>query len=141
MRRRLVLTVLISALVVAESASWAQTKPAPKSPAKKPVAARKPAPRKAPARKAASVPQRQSRPTKDRYMEIQQALADAGYFAGPVNGVWNGASVEALRQFQEAEGLEATGKIDAHSLIRLDLGPQYDTPAEPSEASSGDPTG
>ena len=122
---RLVLGAMIGlALLVPENLP-AQTKK------KAPAAARKAA--KAPARKPA-IPLGQAKPTKDRYIEIQQALVDVGYFGGPVNGVWGTTSVEALRQFQFDQGLEPTGKIDSLSLIRLKLGPTYDSPPSTSSA-------
>jgi hypothetical protein len=115
-----------------------QTNTAPKTAAapKKSAAAPK-ATAKAPTRKPAAVPLRQARPTKDRYIEIQQALADAGYFEGSVNGVWNDASIAALRDFQTDQGLNPTGKVDSLSLIRLGLGPKYDDPAEAGAVSPG----
>jgi hypothetical protein len=38
-----------------------------------------------------------------------------------------------LSDFQEARGLEPTGRIDAMSLIELGLGPRYETAAAPPE--------
>ena len=54
---------------------------------------------------------RQSEPTPDRYMQIQQALADKGFFTGSVNGVWGPDSVAALKQFQESQNLAVDGKL------------------------------
>lgn len=76
----------------------------------------------------------QLRPTRDRYAEIQAALAQAGYYHGPANGDWGPESVNALAYFQKDRGLEPTGKIDAPSLIKLGLGPKYETPAEARNA-------
>src|SRR6187551_2338269 len=60
---------------------------------------------------------RQSGPTPDRYMQIQQALADKGFFTGSVNGVWGPDSVVALKQFQESQNLTVDGKLGSLSLI------------------------
>ena len=65
------------------------------------------------------------RPTRERYAEIQSALAKAGYFQEPATGNWGPSSVNALALFQREHGLEPTGKIDARSLIQLGLGPNY----------------
>ena len=65
----------------------------------------------------------QQQPTPERYKEIQQALADKGYFHGPVDGVWGADSTEALKRFQRAQNLEEDGKIGSLSLIALGLGP------------------
>jgi hypothetical protein len=106
---------------------------APKPPAKK--AAAKPA-AKAPAKR---VPIGQKVPTRDRYIEIQEALKDAGYFSGAANGTWGPASIEALQKFQTDEGLQPTGKIDSLTLIRLNLGPQYEESVEGSKGGTRPP--
>jgi len=67
---------------------------------------------------------RQSAPSQERYREIQQALAERGYYNGAVDGVWNNSSVEALRRFQVDQNLEPDGKLGALSLIALGLGPK-----------------
>jgi peptidoglycan hydrolase-like protein with peptidoglycan-binding domain len=69
----------------------------------------------------------QRQPSRDRYKEIQQALSNAGFDPGPVDGVWGPNSEDALADFQEARGLEPTGRIDAQTLIQLGLGPNYET--------------
>jgi peptidoglycan hydrolase-like protein with peptidoglycan-binding domain len=66
----------------------------------------------------------QSAPTPERYKEIQQALADKGFYKGEVNGQWGPDSVQALKQFQEDQKLLVDGKIGALSLIALGLGPR-----------------
>ena len=64
----------------------------------------------------------QKAPTTDRISEIQQALAKDGSFAGKPNGKWDDSTVEATRKFQEAHGLNPTGKLDAKTLQQLGLG-------------------
>lgn len=64
----------------------------------------------------------QKAPTPDRISEIQQALAKDGSFAGKPNGKWDAATIEATRKFQEAHGLNPTGKLDAKTLQQLGLG-------------------
>ena len=66
---------------------------------------------------------------------------DAGYFDGPVDGLWGKNSVQALRDFQGAQGLDATGKIDAQTLIRLNLGPQYEQPDASESLAGSAPSG
>jgi peptidoglycan hydrolase-like protein with peptidoglycan-binding domain len=61
-------------------------------------------------------------PTPDRISEIQQALAKDGSFAGKPNGKWDASTMEATRKFQEAHGLNPSGKLDAKTLQRLGLG-------------------
>jgi peptidoglycan hydrolase-like protein with peptidoglycan-binding domain len=66
----------------------------------------------------------QKTPAPDRITEIQQALAKDGSFAGTPNGRWDASTSEAMKKFQEAHGLNPTGKLDARTLQRLGLGSQ-----------------
>jgi hypothetical protein len=69
----------------------------------------------------------QTQPTPDRYKEIQQALADRGYFSASPDGTWGASSVDALKRFQHDQNLAEEGKIDALSLTALGLGPKRST--------------
>src|SRR5258708_25205904 len=64
----------------------------------------------------------QKAPAPDRISEIQQALAKDGSFAGKPNGKWDDSTIEATRKFQEAHGLNPSGKLDAKTLQQLGLG-------------------
>jgi peptidoglycan hydrolase-like protein with peptidoglycan-binding domain len=64
----------------------------------------------------------QKAPTPDRISEIQSALARNGFYEGDPNGKWDANTVSAMRNFQSANGLESTGKIDALTLQKLGLG-------------------
>jgi len=78
-------------------------------------------------------------PTPDRISEIQQALAKDGSFSGKPNGKWDASTIEATRKFQEAHGLNATGKLDAKTLQQLGLGSQtagVAAPVPPVSSSS-----
>lgn len=66
----------------------------------------------------------QREPEPDRYKEIQQSLADKGYYSGPVNGAWGPDSVEALKRFQRDQNIDDDGKLGALSLMALGLGPK-----------------
>ena len=70
----------------------------------------------------------QKEPAPDRYKEIQQSLAEKGYFAGPVNGTWGPDSVEALKRFQRDQNIGDDGKLGSLSLIALGLGPKRGAP-------------
>ena len=52
---------------------------------------------------------------------IQRALSQAGYDPGEIDGRWGSRTRAALRNFQEAEGLEATGDVDLSTVIALGL--------------------
>ena len=79
----------------------------------------------------------QKEPAPERYKEIQQSLADKGYFAGPVNGTWGADSVDALKRFQRDQNIGDDGKLGSLSLIALGLGPKRG--AEKSENSETGP--
>lgn len=78
----------------------------------------------------------QQQPTTERYKEIQQALADKGYFGGTVDGTWGPESVDALKRFQQEQNLPDDGKIGSLSLIALGLGPKHESATPPAEKST-----
>ncbi len=84
-------------------------------------------------------PPTQQQPTADRYKQIQQALADKGYFQGPADGSWNAGSVEALKRFQKDQNLDPDGKIGSLSLIALGLGPKRGVASAQSAPAGSDP--
>lgn len=92
----------------------------------KQASSKKPAAKRTSATTAAASYRRstQREPAPERYKEIQQSLADKGYFAGPVNGAWGADSVEALKRFQRDENIGDDGKLGSLSLIALGLGPK-----------------
>lgn len=71
-------------------------------------------------------PSYQLHPDPERYQQIQQALANRGYFKGEANGTWGDDSIDALRRFQADQKLSDDGKITALSLTALGLGPRHD---------------
>jgi hypothetical protein len=87
-------------------------------------------------------PSYQLHPDPERYQQIQQALADRGYFKGEANGTWSDDSTDALRKFQADQKLPDDGKITALSLTALGLGPRHDgstastVPVQPPTAES-----
>jgi peptidoglycan hydrolase-like protein with peptidoglycan-binding domain len=81
----------------------------------------------------------QTQPTSDRYTEIQQALIARGHSEGPATGVWGAGWVTALKGFQADQKLEATGKIDSLSLIRLGLGPRREEPTQAAGLEASEP--
>ena len=50
----------------------------------------------------------------------QQTLKLAGYWDGPVDGIWTDEFTEALKDFQSDLGVPATGKIDAATIAALE---------------------
>jgi peptidoglycan hydrolase-like protein with peptidoglycan-binding domain len=75
-------------------------------------------------------------PGPDRITEIQQALAKDGSFSGTPNGKWDDTTVSAMRKFQDAHGLNPSGKLDAKTLQKLGLGSQTAGVAAPLPPTS-----
>jgi peptidoglycan hydrolase-like protein with peptidoglycan-binding domain len=64
----------------------------------------------------------QMAPTPDRIKEIQSALAASDSYKGEPSGKWDDTSVAAMKHFQQVNGLNPSGKLDALSLQKLGLG-------------------
>jgi peptidoglycan hydrolase-like protein with peptidoglycan-binding domain len=79
-------------------------------------------------------------PTPARISEIQQALAKDGSFSGTPNGKWDDSTVEAMKKFQDAHGLNPSGKLDAKTLQQLGLGSQTAGVAPPLPPTSSTTT-
>jgi peptidoglycan hydrolase-like protein with peptidoglycan-binding domain len=54
-------------------------------------------------------------------MKVQWALSQRGYYHGPIDGVIGPDGTRAIRAFQEAQDLPATGRIDPNLLTALKL--------------------
>ncbi len=54
--------------------------------------------------------------TKEQILEAEQRLNELGYWTGPVDGVFDGASQHALLAFQKMEGRKRTGKLTLEEL-------------------------
>jgi peptidoglycan hydrolase-like protein with peptidoglycan-binding domain len=68
---------------------------------------------------------------------VQQALKDKGHDAGPIDGVMGPHTMQALKEFQKAEGLKVTGRLDNQTREKLGVAAAASTPAQsPSGGSS-----
>ena len=139
-------------LLLAPAAAVAQTgkpsgaaKTAPSSTTKSAPSKRISASASAKRRKAR--PRPQMAPTPARISEIQSALAAHGTYKGEPNGKWDDSTTQAMKDFQSANGLTPTGKLDALSLQKLGLGseiagraaPLPQTPAAPASSQQQTP--
>jgi hypothetical protein len=52
---------------------------------------------------------------------VQQALKELGYYSGPLSGSMSAATRAAISAFQEDNGIEVTGAIDAPTVEALGL--------------------
>ena len=72
--------------------------------------------------KSTSKTRAQMAPTPDRIKEIQSALQREGAYDGQPTGRWDEPTADAMKKYQDKNGLNPTGKIDARSLQKLGLG-------------------
>lgn len=86
----------------------------------------------------------QTAPTPDRIKDIQAALQKDGSYEGELTGKWDAATADAMKRYQDKNGIPATGKIDAVTLEKLGLGSETagkgaPIPAVSSSATPADP--
>lgn len=108
---------------------------APKKPGGSSASAKKTSQAKKSAKRSRRRERGQKAPTPDRISEIQQALAKDGSYGGEPNGKWDDTTVEAVKKFQGAHGLNSTGKLDAKTLQQLGLGSSIAGVAPPLPSS------
>lgn len=82
----------------------------------------------------------QAAPTVDRIREIQTALGRAGHYSGEPSGKWDSETTTAMKNFQEAQRLRPSGKLDAVTLQRLGLGSPVTGVAPPRPAATSSPS-
>lgn len=56
-----------------------------------------------------------------RVIQIQQALANKGFYSGETTGVYDESTIDSMRRFQTSQKISATGYPTAHALKRLGL--------------------
>lgn len=72
----------------------------------------------------------QSSQNQQQVREVQQKLKQQGHDVGEIDGQFGPKTRSALREFQQAEGLQASGRIDQQTLEKLGI-------ASSSSMSSG----
>ena len=71
--------------------------------------------------------------TKAEIKQAEQWLRELGYWTGPVDGVWDGASRHALTAFQKVSGARPTGRLTRAEHNALSVA----VPPRPKELSGG----
>jgi len=79
-----------------------------------------------------SAPQAQANPSPEVVKQAQEKLAAEGYNPGTPDGQFSQKTQEAVMAFQNAQGLEASGRLDGQTLAALDI-----DASEPSSAAGG----
>lgn len=67
--------------------------------------------------------------TKEEIRRAEQWLKDLGFWTGPVDGVWDGATRHALVAFQKIQGAKATGRLTRAEYNALSMA----APPKPKE--------
>lgn len=145
-------SLVLTGLVLAAGASALQAPPAKASPAKpaKKVSSssskktsvtqkkrsRRKTRRRTVRRRRRRVVRGQRAPTTQRIREIQQSLSRSGHYDGKLTGKLDSHTVAALSDFQQAQDLRRTGRLNALTLQKLE---QYGLPPH-SRASAAPPT-
>ena len=72
---------------------------------------------------------------------VQQALKDNGHDAGGIDGKMGPKTQAALRDFQQKEGLKATGRADAETMAKLGVAANTGAVDSPSSSPASSPSG
>jgi peptidoglycan hydrolase-like protein with peptidoglycan-binding domain len=84
--------------------------------------------------------QKEMAPSQDEIKKAQQALKDKGMYTGAVDGTMNAQFEKSLRDYQEANKLKATGKLDHATMMRLGLPPEHHEGKGTEMKKEGTPT-
>jgi peptidoglycan hydrolase-like protein with peptidoglycan-binding domain len=76
---------------------------------------------------------------REQVKAVQQALKDKGHDPGEVDGAMGPKTQAALRDFQQKEGLKATGAADADTMAKLTV--SANTPAASPSGTAPSATG
>jgi peptidoglycan hydrolase-like protein with peptidoglycan-binding domain len=68
---------------------------------------------------------------------VQQALKDKGHDPGDVDGKMGPKTQAALKDFQQKEGLKASGRLDSETAAKLGVQAKADTSSSPAASPSG----
>lgn len=74
-------------------------------------------------------------------MSLQQALKDKGHDPGAVDGRMGPHTRAALKNYQKAEGLKATGRLDSDTRAKLGMATSSTRSMSPSASPATSPTG
>ena len=74
----------------------------------------------------------------EKVRQVQQALQSKGHAAGPIDGIYGPLTASALREFQQAQGLTVSGRMDDQTLASLGVsGMERTSGASGTRASRG----
>lgn len=79
--------------------------------------------------------------TGEQVKAVQQALKDKGHDPGEVDGAMGPKTEAALRDFQQKEGLKATGRADSDTMAKLAVEAKKGAADKSSSAPAASPSG
>lgn len=62
--------------------------------------------------------------SKEDVKKVQQSLTDKGFHPGAVDGVMGPRTRAGIREYQKAENLPVTGRLDGETAGKLEVGPE-----------------
>jgi len=68
--------------------------------------------------------------------DVQQALQDKGFEVGPIDGIMGPRTRNALREFQQRQGLRGAGQLNQETLAALNVNTTGSTRPRSSDPSS-----
>lgn len=75
----------------------------------------------------------------DSVAMIQQVLQQQGHYQAEIDGLWGPQTEQAIRQFQDKQGIEADGQLGFETLAALNLDLQQLAAADAGELQQGQP--
>lgn len=69
--------------------------------------------------------------------KVQEQLKAEGIDPGPIDGRWGPRTSQAVREFQQSEGIETTAQLDEPTLAALRIGDTQTASADGGNASAG----
>ena len=73
---------------------------------------------------AGNVPPTQGRPlTRAEIRNLQARLGALGYYRGAIDGIWGPGMQDALDRFQQASGIQASGRLNPQTVTAMGLNP------------------
>ncbi|MGE5117099.1 MAG: peptidoglycan-binding domain-containing protein [Betaproteobacteria bacterium] len=77
----------------------------------------------------------------DTIRQAQQQLSDKGLYTGQVDGVMGPKTQAALKEFQQKQGMQASGKLDSSTLAALGVQAGGGTSSSPSSSMDSGTSG
>jgi peptidoglycan hydrolase-like protein with peptidoglycan-binding domain len=69
--------------------------------------------------------------------KVQNALREQGIDPGPIDGIWGPRTHQALTEFQDKQGLQGNGQLNAPTLSALGIGSQGESASTGASGGQG----